>query len=615
MLYTTPKLNTILALCLGLLGFPLVTLSAAPQHALALHGTPKYGPDFAHLDYVNPKAIKGGNVRLAEIGTFDSLNPYILKGIAAAGVSGLFDTLTYHADDEAFTEYGLLAESIEVADDNSWVTFTLRPQARFHDGSPVTAEDVMFSFNILKTKGHPFYRSYYANVQRAEQVGRRKVKFTFSSGENRELPLILGQMPVLSKAYWSHHDFEKTTLSPPLGSGPYKVESVEPGRSITYRRDPNYWGANLAVNVGRNNFDTLRYDYYRDATVALEAFKAGEYDLRVENVAKSWATGYDSPALKSGLIKQETIPHQQPTGMQGFVFNTRREIFKDPRVREALAYAFDFEWTNKNLFYNAYQRTRSYFSNSELAASGLPSKAELEILKPYRGRLPEAVFTKSYEPPATDGSGNLRRNLHTAIRLLKKAGWVINKGRLVHQQTGKPMAFELLLVSPSFERVALSFKHNLKRLGIDLSVRTVDSAQYQRRVENFDFDMIVAVWGESLSPGNEQRDFWSSAKADVPGSRNLAGIKDPVVDELVELLIHAPDRQNLIDRTRALDRVLLWGHYVIPHWHLRYFRVAYWDKFGRPQITPKYALGFDTWWIDPAKEAALNNRRSAQPSS
>jgi microcin C transport system substrate-binding protein len=613
--YTTLKLNTILALWVGLLGFPLITLSASPQHALALHGTPKYGPDFTHLDYVNPKAIKGGHVRLAEIGTFDNLNPYILKGIAAAGVSGLFDTLTYHARDEAFTEYGLLAESIEVADDNSWVIFTLRPQARFHDGSPVTAEDVIFSFNILKTKGHPFYRSYYANVQRAEQMGNHKAKFTFSSGDNRELPLILGQMPVLSKSYWNHHDFEKTTLSPPLGSGPYKVESVDPGRSITYQRDPNYWGADLAVNVGRNNFDTLRYDYYRDATVALEAFKAGEYDFRVENVAKNWATGYDSPALNSGLIKQETIPHQQPTGMQGFVFNTRREIFKDPRVREALAYAFDFEWTNKNLFYDAYQRTRSYFSNSELAARGLPSKAELAILKPYRGRLPEAVFTKSYEPPSTDGSGNLRHNLRTAVRLLKKAGWVINKGRLVHQQTGKPLAFELLLVNPSFERVALPFKRNLKRLGIDLSVRTVDSAQYQRRVENFDFDMIVAVRGQSLSPGNEQRDFWSSDRADVPGSRNLAGVNDPIVDELVELLINAPDRQSLIDRTRALDRVLLWGHYVIPHWHLRYFRVAYWDKFGRPNISPKYALGFDTWWIDPAKEAALNNRRNSQPGS
>ena len=403
----THKLNTIVALCVGLLGFPLVSWSASPQHALALHGTPKYGPEFTHLDYVNPRAVKGGNVRLAEIGTFDSLNPFILKGITAAGVSRLFDTLTYHANDEAFTEYGLLAESIEVADDNSWVTFTLRPQARFHDGSPVTAEDVVFSFNTLKTKGHPFYRSYYANVQQAEQVGERKAKFTFSSGANRELPLILGQMPVLSKAYWNRHEFEKTTLTPPLGSGPYRVESVEPGRSISYRRDPNYWGADLPVNVGRDNFDTIRHDYYRDATVALEAFKAGEYDFRLENVAKNWATGYESPALNNGLIKQQTIPHQLPTGMQAFVFNTRREIFKDPLVRQALAYAFDFEWTNKNLFYDAYHRTSSYFSNSELAAQGLPNNAELEILEPYRERVPEAVFIKSYEPPTTDGSGNL----------------------------------------------------------------------------------------------------------------------------------------------------------------------------------------------------------------
>ncbi|MEN8129467.1 MAG: extracellular solute-binding protein [Pseudomonadota bacterium] len=582
-------------------------------HALAMHGEPKYDPGFKHFDYVEPRALKGGEVLLAEIGTFDNLNPFILKGMAAAGLSGLFDTLTFHSDDEAFSEYGLLAETIEIPEDRSWVAYTLRAQARFQDGSPVTVEDVIFTLNALKTKGHPFYRAYYADVIKAEKVGERKVKFSFSGGHNRELPLIVGQLPVLSKAYWQNRDFAKTTLQAPLGSGPYKVTSIDPGRSITYRRDPNYWATDLPVNVGRNNFDVIRYDYYRDSTVALEAFKAGEYDFRQENVAKNWATAYDNPALKQGLIKKENIRHQQPTGMQGFVFNTRQAIFKDRRVRQAIGYAFDFEWTNKNLFYGAYTRTKSYYSNSELASKDQPSAAELGILKPYRDRIPEEVFTKVYQPPATDGSGNLRANLRQALRLLKQAGWQIKEGRLVHRETGKPLRFELLLVSPSFERVALPFKRNLKRIGIGMSVRTVDSAQYERRVEDFDFDMVVITLGQSLSPGNEQRDFWNSSKADVPGSRNLAGIKAPVVDELVERLIAAPDRQGLITLTKALDRVLLWNHYVIPHWHLRQFRVAYWDKFARPEKSPKYALGFNNWWIDPDKQAALSKQPAKTP--
>jgi microcin C transport system substrate-binding protein len=585
------------------------------SHALAIHGAPKYASDFSHFDYTDPRALKGGTVRFSAIGTFDTLNPFILKGVSAAGLSGLFDTLTYHSDDEAFSEYGLLAESIELSADRSWVSYTLRAEARFHDGTPVTAEDVIFSMNTLKTHGHPFYRAYYASVEKAQQVGERSVKFSFSPGSNRELPLIIGQMPVLSKAYWSSRNFEKTTLEPPLGSGPYRIESVDPGRSITYRRDPDYWGAQLPVNVGRDNFDIIRFDYYRDGTVALEAFKAGEYDFRQENVSKNWATAYDSPALRQGLYKMENIAHQQPTGMQGFVFNTRREIFQDRRVREALDYAFDFEWTNKNLFYGAYTRTRSYFSNSELASRGLPGDAELRILEPYRKRLPEEVFTKVYRPPVTDGSGKLRSNLRQALRLLKQAGWQVQGGKLVNLKTGQPFRFELLLVSPSFERVALPFKRNLERLGIEMNVRTVDTAQYERRIENFDFDMIVMAQGQSLSPGNEQRNFWTSTKASIPGSRNLAGILDPVVDELVELLIAAPDRQSLIERTHALDRVLLWGHYVIPHWHLQQFRVAYWDKFDRPETVPKYDLGLDTWWVDPAKEAALDRGRGKSTGS
>lgn len=588
-----------------LAGLPVAAL-ASGSHAISLHGDPKYGPEFRHFDYADPDAVKGGDVRLHSIGTFDTLNPYTLKGVSAAGLSGLFDTLTVHADDEAFTEYGLLAEAIERAPDNSSVTFTLRTEARFHDGSPVTAEDVIFTFETLKSRGHPFYRSYYANVESAEKTGEHEVTFRFGSNDNRELPLIIGQMPVLSRAWWKDRDFGKTTLEAPLGSGPYMVESVDPGRSITYRRDPDYWGADLPVNVGRNNFDRIRYDYYRDGTVALEAFKAGEYDFRAENVSKDWATGYDGPALRSGRIVKENIPHHQPTGMQGFVFNTRNDLFADPRVREALTLAFDFEWTNQNLFYGAYDRTKSYFSNSELASEGAPGPAELEILEPYRGRIPDAVFQGNPEPPVTDGSGNARANLRKAAQLLKSAGWIVKDGRLVQSSTGMPFEFELMLVSPSFERVALPYRRNLKRLGIDMRVRTVDSAQYQKRLENHDFDMVVATFPQSLSPGNEQRDFWTSAKAAQPGSRNLAGIRDPVVDELVEALIVAPDRQSLIDRTRALDRVLLAGHYVVPHWHLRSFRVAYRNRFSRPDETPPYALAFDTWWVDPEKDKALS---------
>jgi len=569
-----------------------------------MYGDLKYPAGFKHFDYANPEAPKGGNVKLAAIGTFDSLNPFILKGVSAAGIGGIFDTLTVGSSDEPFTRYGLVAESIEMPQDRSWVAFTIRPEARFHDGSPMTVEDVIWTFEALKTKGHPFYRAYYAQVVKAEKAGDRKVKFFFGPGENRELPLITAELPVLSKTYWGKRDFEKTTLEPPLGSGPYRVEAVEPGRSITYRRVKDYWGAKLPVNAGRDNFDTIRYDYYRDLIVALEAFKAGEYDFRQENSAKSWATGYDSPALTKGVMIKETIRHQIPTGMQAFIYNTRRPFFQDRRVREALGYVFDFEWLNKNLFYGAYTRTRSYFSNSELASSGLPDAEELKILEPFRGKVPEEVFTKEYQPPKTDGSGNIRDNAGEALKLLGEAGWTIQNEKLVNAK-GETMQFEILLDDSSFERVALPFAKNLERLGINARVRTIDTAQYQNRLDGFDFDMIVNVFGQSLSPGNEQRDFWSSESANIRGSRNLIGIKDPVVDKLIDLVIKAADRKSLIARTHALDRVLLWGHYLIPNWHLQLFRVAYWNKFSRPPISPKYDLGFDTWWIDPEKEAAL----------
>jgi microcin C transport system substrate-binding protein len=537
-------------------------------------------------------------VTLRAIGTFDNLNPFILKGVPAAGIGNTFDTLTVASTDEPSSEYGLVAETIETPADRAWVAFTLRAVARFHDGSPMTVEDVIWTFDTLRTRGHPLYRSYYAQVASVEKTGPRTVKFTFKGNENRELPVIVGQLPVLSKAYWTSHDFTKTTLEAPLGSGPYRVESLEPGRSITYRRVKDYWAAALPVNVGRHNFDTIRYDYYRDDTVALEAFKAGAYDFRPESSSKNWATAYDVPPVRDGRIRKEAIPNEVPTGMQGWVYNTRRAIFSDARVREALAAAFDFEWSNAHLFYKAYTRTRSYFSNSELASRGVPTEAELKVLAPFRGRVPDEVFTREYRPPSTE-PGGLRPNLIHALEVLKQAGWVVRDMRLVNTQTDRPLSFEILLDDPNWERIALPFAKNLERLGVSARVRTVDSAQYEYRMKQFDFDMTVGLFQQSLSPGNEQLDFWSSAAASTPGSRNLAGVRDPVVDRLIELVISAPDRPALVARTRALDRVLLWRHYVIPHFHITAFRVAYWNRFGRPAVSPKYDLGFDTWWIQP----------------
>ncbi len=587
---------------------PAPAPKATVGHGHSMYGDLKYGPEFRHFQYVNPEAPKGGDVKLWAIGTFDTLNPFILKGVAAAGIGAVFDTLTLASQDEPFARYGLIAESIEVPADRSWVAFTLRPQARFHDGSPITVEDVIWTLETLKGKGHPFYRSYYAQVAKAEKVGERKVRFGFGPGDNRELPLIVGELPVLSRAYWSSRDFEKTTLEPPLGNGAYRVESVEPGRSITYRRVKDYWAARLPVNVGRENFETIRYDYYRDTTVALEAFKGGEYDFRQENVAKNWATAYATPAVTQGLIKREEIKNEIPTGMQAFVYNTRRPIFQDARVRRGLAHAFDFEWSNKNLFYGAYTRTKSFFSNSELASSGVPGAEEVKVLEPFRGKIPDEVFTREYDPPVTDGSGSIREGVREALRLLGEAGWTI-KGQKLANARGEPMQFEILLSDSTWERIALPFVKNLERFGVAARVRTVDSAQYQNRLDGFDFDMTVFVWSQSLSPGNEQRDFWGSEAAGTRGTRNLASIKDPVVDRLIDLVITAPDRASLVARTRALDRVLLWGHYAIPHWHIRAFRVAYWDKFSRPAVSPKYALGFDTWWVDPQKEAVLARRK------
>ena len=574
-------------------------------HALALHGDLKYDADFSHFEYVNPDAPKGGVFRLATIGTFDSLNPFILQGTPVAGSGLIYDTLLTSSSDEAFSEYGLLTEQVEVPPDGSWVAFYLRPEARWHDGEPLTSEDVVFSFNLLTTDGHPFYRSYYGSVASVEAIGEHTVKFTFEGEQNSELPLIVGQLPILPEHYWQDKDFSAPTLEPPLGSGPYRIADFDAGRSISYERVPDYWGADVPVNVGKNNFDTLSYDYYRDTTVAIEALKAYEYDFRSENIAREWANAYNIPEKEAGLFAQELIPNENNQGMQAFFFNTRRSKFADPQVRQAFIYAFDFEWTNTTLFYGQYTRTNSFYENSELAAEGLPTDLELAILEPYRDELPEEVFTTPYELPVTDGSGNAREGLRTARQMLVEAGWDIQDGVLTNVDTGEVMEIEFLLISPDFERIVAPFVQNLERLGVQATIRTVDQAQYQNLVQDFNFDLIVSTIRQSLSPGNEQRDMWTSDVANVTGSRNLAGIQDPVIDSLVEAIITAPDRETLVAATRALDRALLWGHYVIPQWHIAAYRIAYWDKFGRPEILPKYSLEFLSWWIDDAKLAEV----------
>jgi microcin C transport system substrate-binding protein len=580
-------------------------VGSGPQHAIAMYGDVKYPADFTHFEYTNPDAPKGGMLALSGSGTFDSLNPFILRGTPAAGLTLTFETLMTPSLDEPFTYYGLVAESVETPEDRSWVKFTLNPNARWHDGKPITAEDVIFSFETLTTKGHPQYRSYYANVVSAEKTGEHEVTFTFDGAVNRELPLIMGQLPVLPQHYYGERDFERTSLEPPVGSGPYKIKSFEPGRSIVYERVPDYWGADLPVNRGRYNYDDIRYEYYRDRDVAFEAFKAGNFDLWSENSAKRWATGYEGNAFTRDLIVKEKLPIRPVARMQGYVFNLRDDRFKDPRVREALGYAFDFEWTNKNLMYDAYERIESYFHGEEgLASSGLPTEAELALLEPYRDQLPEQVFTEDYQPPRTDGTGNNRDNLRQALRLLGEAGWVVENGSLVNQETGEPMAFEILLSDPSGERIASPWINNLKRLGVDARIRVVDTAQYQNRMDSFDFEVTSEIWGQSDSPGNEQRDYWGSAAADVPGSRNTPGIKDPVVDALIDKVIAAESREGLEAAVRALDRVLLWGHYVVPHFVDDGYRVAYRNKFERAEILPEEGPDFMAWWVDPAKPAA-----------
>jgi microcin C transport system substrate-binding protein len=585
------------------------------HHGLSLFGDLKYPADFPHFDYVNAKAPKGGAVRLIALGTFDNFNLVVagVKGNISNGVDLVYDTLMVAALDEVSTEYGLIAESVSYPPDFSSVTYRLRPNARWHDGRPITQDDVIFSLEAFK-KNHPQYSAYYRHVIKAEKTGERDVTFTFDSSGNRELPQIVGQLNVLPKHWWEgtdasgrKRDVAATTLEPPLGGGAYRIKEFTAGRTVVFERVKDYWGKDINVNVGRDNFEELRYEYFRDATVAIEAFKADVVDWRTENSAKNWATSYDFPAVKDKRVVLEEFAIRSSGVMQGFAFNIRRDKFKDARLRLALNYAFDFDEMNKQLFFGQYTRIASYFEGTELAARGLPEPKELEILEPLRDKIPPEVFTKAYTNPAGGSPEAVRNNLREALRILKEAGYEIRNQKLTNVKTGEPLAMELLSQDPTTERFYLFYKPALERLGVTVTVRTVDEAQYINRLRGWDFDVVTAVWGQSLSPGNEQRGFWGSQAADQAGSRNLVGIKDPAIDALIDRVIFAKDRAELVAATKALDRVLLWNHFVVPQWTYGKQRTVRWDRFGRPEKLPQYAAAaFPTiWWWDAERAASV----------
>jgi microcin C transport system substrate-binding protein len=618
------RLCTGLLLC-ALAGSATITadasLAAEPKrhHALSLVGTPKFDAGFAHFDWVNPDAPKGGSLRQRAIGSFDTLNEYASKGSPAAGLAFLNDSLMTTSLDEPATEYGLVAEWVAMPDDFSSVTFGLRPEARFHDGTPITPEDVVFSLTALK-KANPRYGLYYKNVVKAEKTGERTVEFTFDTKGNRELPQIVGGLPVLPRHYWQAkgadgepRDLARASMEFPLGSGPYRVSNMEAGRSITYERVKNWWAKDLPVTRGQWNFDSIQFIYYRDRLAAFEEFKAGKTDFWAESSAKGWATGYDFAAVKRGLMKKELLKTDLLKPMQGFAFNLRRKQFQDPRVRRAFNLAFDYEWANRNMFFDQYTRVGSYFESSELKAVGIPNGRELEILETVRGAVPEEVFTREYRNPVNTSPDDFRRHMSEAHKLLTAAGWTAKDGVLTNA-AGDQLTAEFLLVVPDFERLVQAYKHALDKLGIKTSIRTVDSAQYVRRVDTFDFDIVIASFRQSLSPGNEQRDFWGSEAADKQGSRNVIGIKNPAVDKLVDRIIFAKDRAELVAASRALDRVLLWNHYLVPHFYSAHDRIAHWDKFGRPDKLPTSTTSLSqfiqVWWQDEAAAKRLVEARN-----
>jgi len=596
-----------------------------PVHALAFRGQPRHDADFTHLGYANPEAPKGGTLKLMGVRTFDSFNPFIVKGEPATGLSYLgganflFEGLMANGADEPNTAYCLICETVEVAEDNTWTEFVLRYEARFHDGSPITPEDVIFSFNILREKGLPLFRLYYGDVNEVVKTGPRSVRFEFKTGDNFELPGILAQLTVLSKAYWETREFDDATLEPPMGSGPYRIEDFEPGRFVLFKRIKNYWAEDLPVKRGFHNFDEIRFEYYLDAEVAMEAFNAGEYDLRLENSSARWATAYRQDLVDSEQIIKLELEDGMPNRTQWFIPNLRRSKFAERKVRKALAYAFDFAWTNRTIAYNSFTQAKSFFDGSDLASSGIPGPKELEILEPYRGRIPDEVFTQEYAPPQTDGSGNIRENLLLANELLTEAGWVEQDGKRVNLVTGDVLEIEFLIAQQNLAQWINPYIRNLERLGIEGTVRVVDSAQFTNRVSEYDFDMMIGGWGQSLSPGNEQREFWGSAAADRSGSRNYAGIRNPVIDEVIEKMIAANTRENLVAHTRTLDRILLWNYYTIPELTVSVDWLARWNKFGMPDLVPLQGAprAIDAWWYDETKavESSASQQSKGQSAT
>ena len=582
--------------------------SSVKSHAIAIHGTPKYSANFERFDYTSAKSQKGGVLRLSARGAFDSLNEYIAKGNPADNLALLYDTLMVTSADEPFTQYGLLVDEVEYPTDRSWVIFRLRTDAYFSDGHAIDSDDVVFSYNLLLEKGSPIYQFYYQDVVSVEALDAHRVKFTFKQSDSSELPLIMGELPVLPKHFWEGKAFDKSSLEIPLGSGPYTIKSVDAGRNITYERNVNYWGQHLPVNNGLYNFDTISIDYYRDNNIAIEALKANEYDFRWENSSKFWATAYDIPAIATGQLIQKEVENIANKGMQAFVYNLRKPIFKDIALRKAISYAFDFEWSNEMLFYNVYNRAYSFYSNSELAATGLPSQDELVLLAPFKEQLPAAVFSEPYMPPKSDGSGHNRPNLRSAKAILDKAGYAVKNNQL-YNADGIKVNFEILLVSSGFERIVNPFVQGLKKLGIYATVRLIDSSQYINRKRSFDFDMIVHVFVQSEAPGAEQKNFWGSQSAQMEGSGNLVGIQNPAIDGLIEHVANANSREQLVVATRALDRALLHNYYAIPQWYSSSSRIVYWDKFHFPETSPRYdkyyTRAIHTWWFSPEKAVQL----------
>jgi peptide/nickel transport system substrate-binding protein len=601
MLHPAPFRTALLSLLVAfLIGVPA---GAEPMHGIALHGLPKQPADFQHFSYVDPDAPKGGRLILSALGSFDSLNPLIVKGVAANGIREfVVESLMARGLDEPFTLYGLIAESVEMPDDRSSITFNLNPKAHFSDGTPITADDVLFSFNLLKEKGRPNHRTYYGKVTKTERLSDHKVRFIFDAAGDQEIPLIIGLMPVLPRHLVNPETFESTTLDGFVGSGPYVVSKVDTGRSITYARDPNYWGKDLPVNRGRFNFDEIRFDYFREASVMFEAFKTGQVDLWPEEDPRRWANGYDFAAVKDGRVVKADFDIELPAGMTALVFNTRRKVFADPRVRQALIHLFDFEWINRTLYAGLYSRTQSYFERSVLSSAGRPADdLERQLLAPYTKDVKPEVMAGTYRFPTTSGTGRNRENQSEAFRLLKEAGYELRGGKLVDKTTGRQLEFEILAASATQEALLLSFARDVERLGIKVALRVVDSAQYQGRLTNYDYDMILNAWASSLSPGNEQLFRWSTASATTPGTYNFAGVENPAADAMSTALLAAKSEEEFVSSVRALDRVLLSGDYVIPLFYTPKQWLAYWTRLKHPEKTPLFGYNVDSWWSDPKK--------------